>query len=438
MAQPLPNHLTLRRATAADAERLAAFNALIHSEAGPDMPDDRVGVWTHDLLARPHPTFKPEDFTLVEDTRTGQIVSSLNLISQTWSFAGIRFGVGRPELVGTHPDYRNQGLVRRQMGLIHQWSAERGELAQAITGIPWYYRMFGYEMTVNLGGARLGYEFHVPQLEAGAAEPFTVRAATEADLAFIAQTSEAGNRRSLLACVRDEALWRYEVFGKSERNVNGRAYRIIESAGGERAGYLAHPPFLWDDQLVASEYELTPGRSWLAVTPSVVRYLWATGQTYAQAARKPCRAFGLGLGEAHPAYRVMADRTPREWQPYAWYLRVPDLIAFLRHVTPVLEQRLADSIAVGHSGELKVSAYRSGFALKFEAGRISAEPWQPKPGAGGDAAFPDLTFLHLLFGHRTLDEVRHLHRDCWVNGDEARVLLETLFPKQMSNIWPVS
>lgn len=117
---------------------------------------------------------------------------------------------------------------------------------------------------------------------------------------------------------------------------------------------------------------------------------------------------------------------------------MPDLVAFLRHLTPVLEQRLSESIAVGHTGELKLSFYRSGAALKFAARRITVEPWQPKLGAGGDIAFPDLTFLHLLFGHRTLDEVRHLRRDCWVNGDEARVLLETLFPKQMSNIWPVS
>ena len=27
-------------------------------------------------------------------------------------------------------------------------------MVQAITGIPWFYRMFGYEMTLNLGGGR--------------------------------------------------------------------------------------------------------------------------------------------------------------------------------------------------------------------------------------------------------------------------------------------
>ena len=71
------------------------------------------------------------------------------LISQTWTYDGIAFGVGRPELVGTAPAYRRRGLVRTQFEVLHQRSAERHERLQAITGIPWYYRQFGYEMALN-------------------------------------------------------------------------------------------------------------------------------------------------------------------------------------------------------------------------------------------------------------------------------------------------
>ena len=77
----------------------------------------------------------------------------MNLISQTWTYDGIPFGVGRPELVGTQPEYRKRGLVRAQFEVIHAFSAERGEMVQAITGIPFYYRQFGYEMAMGLGGA---------------------------------------------------------------------------------------------------------------------------------------------------------------------------------------------------------------------------------------------------------------------------------------------
>ena len=132
--------LVLRRSTIEDAEALATFNAWVHSDEGPDHPDEKVAAWTRDLMSGRHPTHDPDDFTIVEETGTGRIVSAMNLISQTWAYEGIPFGVGRPELVGTLPEYRKRGLVRLQFEEIHQWSAERGELVQAITGIPYYYR----------------------------------------------------------------------------------------------------------------------------------------------------------------------------------------------------------------------------------------------------------------------------------------------------------
>ena len=144
----LGNGLILRCATPEDAEALAVFNGKIHGEN--ELDAQRVSAWTRDLLSRPHPTLRPSDFTIVEETSTGTIVSSLNLIPQTWSYEGIEFNVGRPELVGTDPAYRHKGIVRAQFEEIHRWSAERGELVQGITGIPYYYRLFGYEMAMNL------------------------------------------------------------------------------------------------------------------------------------------------------------------------------------------------------------------------------------------------------------------------------------------------
>jgi hypothetical protein len=95
--------LMLRQATPDDGETIATFNAHVHQHEDVNEPDERVGAWARDLIERPHPTFRPSDFTIVEDVSTGAIVASLNLISQTWSYAGIEFNVGRPELVGTDP-----------------------------------------------------------------------------------------------------------------------------------------------------------------------------------------------------------------------------------------------------------------------------------------------------------------------------------------------
>ena len=123
-----------------------------------------MGVWTRDLLSGAHPTFGVDDFTIVEDRNSGEIVSSMSLISQTWAYEGIPFGVGRPELVGTDPSYRARGLVRAQFEVAHEWSRQRGEHMQVITGIPYFYRQFGYEMGLELGGGRSGGEAHLPKL----------------------------------------------------------------------------------------------------------------------------------------------------------------------------------------------------------------------------------------------------------------------------------
>lgn len=433
----LGNGLIMRRSTAADAEALADFNGGIHGENEQDR--QRVAAWTHDLLSRPHPTLNPDDFTIVEESATGRIVSSLNLIPQVWTYEGIEFRVGRPELVGTLPEYRNRGLVRLQFEEIHRWSAERGDMVQGITGIPYYYRLFGYEMALDLAGRRFGHEANVPRLKDGEGEPYSIRPASESDLPFVAKVYQHAARRHAIACARTPEIFRYELDGQSEHNINRRETHIIEDRSGERVGYFQHPNGLGMTGLSALWYELKPGVSWLDVSPVVVRYLWSQGQQYAKREGKPCTSFGFALGARHPVYEVLGRNLPTVHAPYAWYLRVPDLPGFLNHIKPALEKRLAESIAVGHSREIKISFYRTGLRLVIEKGKLSTiEPWKPTPEDGGLAAFPGLTFLQLLFGYRSYPELKDAFADCWCSSEDIRLLLDILFPKKTSNLLPIS
>lgn len=438
----LGDGLLLRRGRAEDAESLAEFNAVIQSDEGPDKPDERVWAWTHDLMAHPHPTFKPEYCTIVEEISTGKIVSTMNLIPQTWRYAGIPFKMGRPELVGTLPEYRNRGLVRLQFEVVHRWSAENGEKLQAITGIPYYYRQFGYEMALNLSGGRSGYPIHIPRLKDGEQEPYLIRSAAEVDIPFLAKLSAMGDSRSLVSCVWDESIWRYELKGKSEKNINREEIRIIETRDGKPCGIFAHPPFTWGEMMVLQWYEILPECSWLEITPSVIRYLESI---HAQlppphSEKKPFGAFGFWLGEEHPVYHVIPDSLPRLRKPYAWYLRLVDVPDFLGLITPVLEDRLSCSAMAGYSGELKLTFYRSGVHIVMEKGRlVNIESYKPYPyGHQGSAGFPPYTFLQLLFGYRSLDMLKASFADIWTDKDEYHVLLDALFPRQPSDLWPVA
>lgn len=433
----LGDGLVMRRSTPEDADALAEFNGKIHGEN--EVDTQRVAAWTHDLLARPHPTLQPDDFTIVEESATGRIVSSLNLIPQTWAYDGIEFPVGRPELVGTLPEFRARGLVRAQFEEIHKWSAARGDMVQGITGIPYYYRLFGYEMALDLAGRRIGYEPNVPKLKDSETEPYQIRPATESDLPFIAEVYEHAIQRSAIACVRTSEIFQYELNGQSEHNLNRHLMFIIEDPAREQVGYFQHPNILGIKGLTLLWYELKPGISWLDVTPSVIRYLWKTGQEYAQRDEKTCASFCLLLGAQHPAYEVLGTNLPTVVEPYAWYLRVPDLPRFLNHIKPALEKRLDESIAVGHSREIKISFYRDGLRLVIQKGRLTTiESWKPSPEDGGMIAFPGLTFLQMLFGYRSYDELRHAFADCWCDGEDLRALINILFPKKISDVFPVA
>ncbi len=432
----LGDGLILRRSTPEDADALSEFNRMIHTDNAPD--GQCIAAWTRDLLTGSHPTFHADDFTVVEEAASGRIISTMNLISQIWSYEGIKFGVGRPELVGTLPEFRNRGLVRIQFEEVHKWSAKRGEMVQAITGIPFYYRQFGYEMALDLDGRRFGYEGQLPKLKAGETEPYLIRPAQESDLPFIEKLYSQTKARSMIACERTPELFHYELTGHSENNNCWVNCTIVDMAG-DPVGFFRHTGYNYPNSLAAARYELKAGVSWLEVTPVVARYLWTKGQEYAKRDGTQCTAFGFLLGAAHPAYEAMGNRLSTVRDPYGWYLRVPDVRGFLDHIKPVLEKRLANSIAAGHSCKIYISFYRTGLEIVMEHGMITAiQPWQPSPSEEGNAGFPDLTFLQLLFGYRSFYELEYTFADCWCFSEDVRVLLNILFPKKLSNVYPIA
>lgn len=434
----LGDGLMLRRASVEDADALATMNSIMHSDDGPDKPNERIGAWTRDLLAPNHPTTRPSDFTIIEEMATGRIVSTLCLIPQTWMYEGIEFAVGRPELISTLPEFRNRGLVRVQMEEAHRWGVERGHLAQVITGIPYFYRQFGYEMALNLAGRRYGFDAHVSALKAEEQERYQIRPAVEADADFVLRVYRENEKRYAISCHRTLENILYEMKGQSRENINHFDMLIIETAEGKRVGFFQHATELWFDGLYCTYYGLDKGAAWLEVSPAVVRYLWEKGGDYAARDSQTRVSFGFSLGEQHPVYEVLEDKLPVARSPYAYYVRVPDLPAFLKHVKPALEKRVAESAAVGYTGELKVNFYRSGMRMIFERGRItSVEPMKVASGTQADANFPDLTFLHLVFGHRDLDELRHAFTDCYLTNHTAWVLLNALFPKRQSSVFSI-
>lgn len=433
----LGDGLVLRWAVPADTEALSTFNVRIHSD-DPESPETWLANWTTDLMRGDHPTTNASDFTVVVDENAdGKIVSSMNLISQTWLYDGIPFAVGRPELVGTDPDYRRRGLVREQFTAVHAKSAARNEMVQAITGIPWYYRLFGYGMALDLGGGRDFLWDRPGNDKTVEEEPYRVRPAVEADWPLLQTLYKAHNRGSLLARARDEATWRYELTIPHPESMYARHFFVVETAASSQPVAYVEYQQIGKSYLVR-EVGVAPGHSWRAVALFLTRYFKKLADDLQEKEDKRLRGVYFGLGQGHPIYEAMGRQLEEQRRPYAWYIRVPDLPAFLRHIAPALEKRLANSVLAGHSGTTRVNLYQQQFTLVFENGQLKeVGTYQANVVEDGDIHFPGTTILQLIFGQASRDELNAVHPDCFTRSYEAAVLFNILFPKRPSWVVPM-
>lgn len=435
LPRSLPGGLVLRRATQADREPLAAFNARTHEQ-----PYDTVAaVWTRDLLRGDHPTGAHDSTLVVEDTATREIVSTSCFIPQTWSYAGIPFRAGRPELIGTAPAYRNRGLVREQFRVMHAWGEADGQDLQFITGIPYYYRQFGYEPALSVGSLTVPAHM-LPEedgAEAGGDAKHRIRVATPEDIPTIVRFAGQTAARSLVSTDRDADLWRYELFDRGPGSDYSHVVELVEGSDGTVVGLVAYAPYRTGGDLEVTRIEVGPGLSWRLVGGIMLRRLRAVGEAQVEASG-PFRSLALTGDLDHPLARALPGLFTRRPRDFFFYVRIPDLSRFLLRIAPELERRLATSVLAGYEGTLRLNLYRSGLALRFVAGTLAGiTPWQPSTDDFGDARFPDLTVYQLILGARSVADLEYAFADCRVGTGEARALLGVLFPTVGSVPWPV-
>jgi hypothetical protein len=435
LPRSLGDGLVLRLATPADTEAVAEFNTQIHLED--NEPVNFLRDWTRVLMSGQHPTMRAKDFVLVEDIHKHKIVSATCLISQVWYYDGIPIQVGQPELVGTDSEYRRRGLMRTIFDTIHELSAAYGHQMQGITGIPWFYRQFGYEFALNLGGRRALPIANVPQLKEDETDPYQIRPATAADIPALVRLYQQYTEDKLVTTPMDEERWRYEL---SSRTFAVQTYCIIDDQQ-RVAGSCRASTEVWCSDIGLWGIAVDQGVSLRAILPGVTRKLKALGEACLNNNKEKndkeqkLVAIQFHLGADHPAYEAFDTKLGPLQKPYSWYIRVPDVPGFIRHIAPTLEKRLADSVMSGYSGELKITFYRGGLRLVFEQGRLTmVEDWQQPDDQKKDragAGFPPLVFLKLLFGYRSLAKLRDAFPDCWAE-EEPTLLLNALFPKQAS------
>lgn len=399
-----------------------------------------IPIWVRDMFSGRHPHIGPRDFAVVEDTRTGKLVAATCLLRYTVEYEGIPLRFGRPEMVASLQEYRHRGLIRAIFELIHARSEAEGDQLQGITGIPYYYRQFGYEYAAALEYHYTVFFAAIPPLKAGTEEPYTLRPAAIADIELLQRLWDRERAGTGLSTVVSEAYWHWRLEGMHPEGLERHHALLIADREGRAIGSLLLAPGRWGQEMNVDSLVVDEGVPLAGALPSVLRGLVGLAEMTkpVRPETPPAGAISLRLSAEHPVRHalngILAVTRP---YTYDWYLRVADLPGFIRTIAPVLERRLAASPQAGYTGELTLDFYRGGLRLAFEQGRLTAaEDWSRPLWEEGKAGFPPLVFLQLLFGHRDLGELRAFYSDVWAEG-EADPTLRALFPKTTAMLMPL-
>ena len=441
----LGNGLVLRWSTAEDTANIAQLVGLVFREKESDPPNQGMISEVHELMSGKNPLMGSGDYGVVEDTgkEGNPIVACTCLWHNQWEYEGIPFDMGQPEIVATDPNYRNKGLIRALFEMVHARSESRGDMVQAITGIPHFYRQFGYEYVLDLSGKRVVYTAQIPKAKEGEAEAYTLRDATAEDIATIQHIYSYRRKVGVVTADVPDSYWLYETQRAGDKSQRFPRLQMIVDAVGKAYGYafVSAKRYRPGNNLEVYALDMLPEVNLRAIVHPVLRALHTYGS------QLPIRnvteqvsldQISLNLGRAHPVYDALGSLAPFYEAPYAWYIRVRDVPTFLKHIAPVLERRLECSVVADYTGELKIDLYRGGLRLVFKHGKLTtAEDWRiPVYDSNAGAGCPSLVFLQLLFCHRSLDELRHMFPDVWAEGD-TEIVLKALFPAQASAPLPL-
>jgi hypothetical protein len=443
--QDLGTGLIARWSTAADTENIAQLACIVFRDKEEDPPSGYVHAEIYQLMSGRTSLMSAGDYAVVEDTHKegNPLVASVCLQYMEWEYDGISFLMSRPEDVVTDAAYRNRGLMRILFELLHARSAAKGCLLEGITGIPYFYRQFGYEYALDLCAS------HVVQLEAiprassgeGKKEAYSLREGTLKDLPRLKELYDQQRPGYLVSTTMTEGYlqWLLEeekVSATSKHNLIRTL--VIEDTDGRVQGWFTMTGKRRARNLFIKLACLNRTLNFQSIMPSILRALQTYGEQIPPETFNTEALSGINfyLDQNNPIYAALGKLDAKAEVAQSWYIRVADLPKFIQHIVPALERRLIGSAVASYTGELKLDFYRSGLRLVFEQGHLTiVEDWRSTVlDNSSDGGFPPLVFLKALFGYRSLAELRQIYPDVWVNNT---VLFNTLFPARASWAFPL-
>lgn len=365
------------------------------------------------LLLGEHKGMTGENFFLVEDTNTGEFLATICLIPWKMNFDGISINAAMLEMVLSHPEYRKLGLVKK---LINQFLAQvdqQGFDISVITGIPYYYRQYGYTYGLDLGTVESLPAFKIPEQKKEILEKYSLRKAESKDIGDLDRLYRVntGNKNTYIE--RSPEHWRY-LIEKAKYDIR----LLLATESNSVLGY-----FMLKESEDKKSITIFEGE-----VPNYEKGL-----------------IGLGLIKTEDTKEIvicsytedvlsklaqnLGSKTVRNTQ---WLVRTHDSVRFLNTIKPILEKRLEEGGCKGITTDVIVNLFRYAIKLKINEGKIEEIKnvgfVDSSMGSdGGDLCIPNDAFIRLLFGYRTVEELWDAWPDIVIKS-ERKHIIEALFP----------
>jgi hypothetical protein len=381
-----------------------------------------------------HPLVGTHDIAVVVDHHDVVIAGAI-LLRQQMDYAGVQLAVGRPEMVVCHPDFRNRGFIREIFRLLHAKSHARGDVVQAITGIPFFYRQFGYAYAIDFD-QQCVVRFDTLHTQTPSSPEVLIRRARADEYETFVRLYDADRLNRGLLCTTPFERRYFEHLCSRSSSLIVFDPLLITDVQDNPIGFLLVHRANYDTNICVLGAGVALGVSWQRILTPLMHALngYRCNIAITNPAIHELSGVNFVLDSMHPVYaQVQHGYVFTTQESYAWYVRVTDYARLFTMLTPLLETRVQQSSLDGYTGTVSISCYGSGVVLEWQGGRLSAvrNTRPPIMGEGTDVCLPRDTFLMLLFGRKSWTDIRQWHHEAYASTD-ATPLIEILFPKQPS------
>jgi predicted N-acetyltransferase YhbS len=379
-------------------------------------PDDLARI-IELAAAEIHPDCAPEFRALVDATPDldflvaevdGTVVSSLALIGGTIELVGTPLDYVQIEFVVTDPTYRNRGLVRSLIEVVHAAAEVSSVPLSIIWGLEYFYRQFGYSYAIVEPRRHRLVDIDISQPDG-----FECRLATPSDIVALDALQASCQRHADLVAPSSEARWLWVlqldhhpvVVAEEDGRIEAMARVYVDESGVEMTE--------------------TAARS-VQASDAVIGFARSLGPPGLEVV-VPDRSGG----GAH----FLRGRNEMLMERGAIFVRATNPGMLFEQTMGALNERLGRSSFATWSGSLLLSMYTHGLEIVVERGaitRIGAYSPDSAPPRGDEAAVPPDLVADLFLSEMGAIGLEERYPDV-VFGDQ-RALMQTLFPPVSADV----